>query len=323
MKLAAHWQAISGDFFPTENTIVFHGGTFTVDGLGDATPNVKIKDGIALSNLRLSNGSIIANIKYTNARLTPVVGILFYYNPLDGSFLSGAVEGAFSAELAGQARFSILGYDGSQNRKQFEWFANTPYVKWPSSRSFKLEVNVRASNIELKIDDISVLKVTLPFQVLSSNCGLFCSSESDVTIENYSAESKFKTAFMVMQFSPPFDGLFEDAIMPVAKTAGIHVEKADDTYGPGFVISDIMRRIDESDIVIADITPNNPNVFYEVGYAHAIKKPVILLAEKGKALPFDVSSYRTLFYENTISGKSRFQEGLRRHIEAILDGQKY
>jgi hypothetical protein len=59
------------------------------------------------------------------------------------------------------------------------------------------------------------------------------------------------------------------------------------------------------------ITPNNANVYFEVGYALALAKPTTLLARKGTSLPFDVAGFRVLFmktpsdYEDTIGGKSR------------------
>jgi hypothetical protein len=59
-------------------------------------------------------------------------------------------------------------------------------------------------------------------------------------------------------------------------------------------------------------------VFYEVGYAHALNKPTILIAERNIKLPFDVSPFRTLFYENTIAGKKKIEEGLRKHITSAL-----
>jgi len=85
-------------------------------------------------------------------------------------------------------------------------------------------------------------------------------------------------------------------------------------------MADMTREIAESEFVIADITSANPNVYYEVGYAHAINKPTILLANKDVAkLPFDVSGFRVLFYENSIAGKRRFEEGLRKHVVAVLE----
>lgn len=71
-------------------------------------------------------------------------------------------------------------------------------------------------------------------------------------------------------------------------------------------------------VVIADITPDNPTVFYEVGYAHGIKKPTILLSERRReALPFDVSGFRTLFYDNTIGGKGEVETRLTKHLQSM------
>jgi nucleoside 2-deoxyribosyltransferase len=71
--------------------------------------------------------------------------------------------------------------------------------------------------------------------------------------------------------------------------------------------------------VIAEITPVNRNVFYELGYAQALGKPTVLLAERGKQLPFDVSGYRLLMYDNTIAGKRQVEDGLKKHLRAILN----
>jgi nucleoside 2-deoxyribosyltransferase len=72
----------------------------------------------------------------------------------------------------------------------------------------------------------------------------------------------------------------------------------------------IAQGIADAKVVIAEITPANQKVFYELGYAHALGKPTILLAERGKQPPFDISGYRVLFYNNTIAGKKQVQEGL-------------
>ncbi|MFZ4476031.1 MAG: hypothetical protein ACOYPR_12610, partial [Saprospiraceae bacterium] len=82
------------------------------------------------------------------------------------------------------------------------------------------------------------------------------------------------------------------------------------------ILADITKQIYESKLIIAEISPVNANVFYEVGFAHALNKPTILIAEKSTKLPFDVSPFRTLFYENSIAGKKKIEEGLRKHITA-------
>lgn len=120
-----------------------------------------------------------------------------------------------------------------------------------------------------------------------------------------------------MQFSAPYNELYVDVIAPVCEEMGLNAVRADDRYGPGVIIQDIERQINEAKIVVADISPVNPNVYYEVGYAHALRKPTVLIAERTTDLPFDVSPFRTLLYENTIAGKNQVEAGLRRHLEAI------
>lgn len=85
------------------------------------------------------------------------------------------------------------------------------------------------------------------------------------------------------------------------------------------ILNDIIASIRSASVIIADITPDNPNVFYEVGYAHALAKPTILLCEKGirNKLPFDVSGFRTIFYDNTIGGKRQIEDKLRSHLQSI------
>ena len=60
----------------------------------------------------------------------------------------------------------------------------------------------------------------------------------------------------------------------------MNVLRADEVSGPGLVIGDIVRELSTSQLVIADITPINANVYFEVGYALALGKPTILLAQK-------------------------------------------
>jgi len=100
-----------------------------------------------------------------------------------------------------------------------------------------------------------------------------------------------------MQFTESFNTLYEEVIKPVCREFGYQAVRADDRFNSGLIINEIIQSIQDASIVIADITPKNPNVYYEVGYAHALNKPTILLSDKTQdKLPFDVSGFRTLFY---------------------------
>jgi nucleoside 2-deoxyribosyltransferase len=95
------------------------------------------------------------------------------------------------------------------------------------------------------------------------------------------------------------------------------VVRIDEKTGPGVIFQDMQREIAQADVVFAEITHSNPNVFYELGYAHALGKPTILLAQRGVDLPFDIGSFRVVFYDDSIGGKSRVEEDLSKHLEAI------
>ena len=169
------------------------------------------------------------------------------------------------------------------------------------------------------MDGVEVLGAVLPFPVTPSQAGVWCLDDSDVSITDYRVTNRRGRAFVVMQFTSPFTELY-DVIRKVCDEFQLDAHKSDETYGPGIVISDIARDITDSEFVIAEITPANPNVYYELGYAHAINKPAILLADhKIDRAPFDVAPFRIMFYENSIPGRQAFEDGLRKNIEAVLE----
>jgi hypothetical protein len=72
--------------------------------------------------------------------------------------------------------------------------------------------------------------------------------------------------------------------------------RADQLNQPGRITSQVIKLLMESELVIADLTGNNANVFYELCLRHALAKPVIHMAAEGTRLPFDVHDSRTIFY---------------------------
>jgi hypothetical protein len=105
--------------------------------------------------------------------------------------------------------------------------------------------------------------------------------------------------------------------VPSCKQFDLAAYRADDVQRPGVVLQDIIQGISEAEVVIAEITPANPNVFYELVYAHARDKPTILLARRGQALPFDVSGYRCIFYDDSIVGKREVEAALTQHLASL------
>lgn len=122
--------------------------------------------------------------------------------------------------------------------------------------------------------------------------------------------------FVLMPFSEEFKAVYDDHILNVAKKLELTVSRADDFFAANSIISDIWDAINSAQIIIADCSGRNPNVFYELGIAHTLGKSVILIAQQkeNNDLPFDIRHIRGLFYEFTPRGMQNFES----YLETLL-----
>jgi hypothetical protein len=88
-----------------------------------------------------------------------------------------------------------------------------------------------------------------------------------------------KLAFVAMPFAVCFDGIFRDAIVPAAADAGLNLNKLE-TLPIDVIVPRMQAEIARSDFVIGVTTGRNPHVFFEIGLAHAVGKPCVLIAEQ-------------------------------------------
>jgi hypothetical protein len=190
-----------------------------------------------------------------------------------------------------------------------------------------IQVTLTGQRILLAVNGVRVLEHVLEKPLTGGQVGLWAFGDGPVHFSHFSIKSRPGKLFVVMPLTEPYQRLHEQVITKVAgeKQFGLEAFHAGEMCGPGVILHDIEQSIVDAKVVIAEITPAtesafNANVFYEIGYAHALGKPTILLAERErvKQLPFDISGYRVLFYDNTIAGKEQVEEGLRKHLEAIL-----
>lgn len=108
-------------------------------------------------------------------------------------------------------------------------------------------------------------------------------------------------AFVLMPFDEAFDDIYKLGIKATATTLGILAERVDEQIYSEGILERIYRQIELADLIIADMTGQNPNVFYEVGYAHAKGKLCILLTQKSEDIPFDLKHHRHIVYGSSIS----------------------
>lgn len=103
--------------------------------------------------------------------------------------------------------------------------------------------------------------------------------------------------FVIMPFGGWFDKYYIDIYIPAIEAAGFEAKRADDLYRPGNIVNDIWTYTKEATVLLADLTNKNPNVFYELGLAHAITKPAILITASMEDVPFDLRSLRVIDYD--------------------------
>lgn len=105
-----------------------------------------------------------------------------------------------------------------------------------------------------------------------------------------------KNAFVLMPFAEEFSDVYQYLICESLTSVGYRVTRADDIKSQNNILADIVEGIVASELIVADLTGANPNVYYELGIAHALDKNVILLAQEISDLPFDLRSYRVVAY---------------------------
>ena len=299
-KPLSTWAPIAGYWQLDNNLATFSGGL--------ASPR-----GILLGHSRFSSGTVRATISLSDdADDTAGCILLGYISPAAPYITVGIGGGEHEA-------YVVSKFDPNQGWNRLEGVGERPSLQ--PNRPYAVEVGAQGQRLSLSVDGIRILTHILPQPLEIGQLGLFAWGSGTVAFESVSVSARPTSAFVVMQFTPPFDELFEDVIRPVCAEMDIEAYRASDIYRPGVIIQDIIQGLGESQVVIAEITPANPNVFYELGYSHALRKPTILLAnrEETNQLPFDLSGFRVIFYDNTIRGKSGVESDLRRHLITIRD----
>ena len=123
-----------------------------------------------------------------------------------------------------------------------------------------------------------------------------------------------------MPFDESFDGIYTGFIVPIVEKCGFQVARADDLANAQSIMKDIVSEISNTDIVIADLTSQNPNVFYELGLSHAMNKPTILLVQDIDDVPFDLKPYRVITYGEHFTEMDRARNDLADRLTGAIRG---
>lgn len=117
--------------------------------------------------------------------------------------------------------------------------------------------------------------------------------------------------FVMMPFLPELEPVYENHLSRVARDLKLSIRRADNFSGAHSIMKDIWNAIVGSKICIADCTGRNPNVFYEIGIAHTVGRPVVLITQTVEDIPFDLGYVRHIVYELTPQGMKKFEDTLR------------
>jgi hypothetical protein len=295
------------NWIPIVGKWTFEGDTARYEGpLGGGAPF-----GLALGSERFRGGRISFALRFEQPLGGSAGGIAVGYSAQDPSYVQVAL-GSFERAYAIQEYMPSAGWRLIADVGSAEHL--TP------GRAYRCSVRQQGQRLSLEVEGVRVLEKVLASPLSGDQLGLFTYGEKPVVISNVTMEPQRPRVFVAMQFSEPFDTFYEHVIRPVALEDEFNFEvvRIDEKHGPGIIFQEIKNEIADASIVVAEVTAPNENVFYELGYAHALNKPTILLAQRGKQLPFDIRSNRVIFYDDTIGGKNEVEEQLRNHFRAIV-----
>src|SRR5215212_9109931 len=123
------------------------------------------------------------------------------------------------------------------------------------------------------------------------------------------------TCFVVMPFQSLFGAEYERVIKPAVEEVGLESLRGDEIYTNQSIVQDIWKLIRRARVIVAELSGRNPNVMYEIGMAHAIGKPIVLLTRDQEDVPFDLRALRYCYYD---PNNPFWGEDLRAELTKIL-----
>lgn len=114
------------------------------------------------------------------------------------------------------------------------------------------------------------------------------------------------------------DIVFDHILEPVLTAHGYNALRADHIAVPGSITAQVLEQIVEADLVVADLTGHNPNVFYELALRHALNRPSIQMIASGERIPFDVGQTRTIIFNHQdLRDVARCKDELAKQVKSL------
>jgi hypothetical protein len=127
-------------------------------------------------------------------------------------------------------------------------------------------------------------------------------------------------AFVIAPFEEPYTRYWLEVYEPALRNAGLQAHRADSIFSAGNVVRQIFERIVEADLILAELTLHNANVYYELGVAHTLRRPCVLLTQNTDGIPFDLRNQRHVVYDSSLPRwDDILQEDIGKAVRDTLD----
>ncbi len=124
-------------------------------------------------------------------------------------------------------------------------------------------------------------------------------------------------SFVAMCFDSRLQSIYQKVVRPVLEGHGFTCVRGDEILVPGVVVDQVRDEINSASLVFCDLSFQNPNVFYELGVAHTLDKPTLLISQSASGIPFDVAHLRVIPYEDSKIGLLDLREQLVKALNKI------
>lgn len=174
-------------------------------------------------------------------------------------------------------------------------------------RGFTQDASLVAQQVGIELLTLEDLKQQIP----GPTPKLPPSREKKITKQHDLKPKEIRRFFVVMPFVPDLDDVYHFGIRETIARIGGVCERADEIQYTGGILEKIYDSIRRADAIIAEVSSQNPNVYYEIGFAHALGKPVVLVTRDVSSSPFDLRGYNHIVYSSIVELRKKLEEMLR------------
>ena len=193
------------------------------------------------------------------------------------------------------------------------------FIRWDKGKTDLSKILQNLEQLDMPQSQLENLRVSKKIKVQPEQPS---APEKQIEFKQSTVKVNEKLCFIIMPFTDKLNPIYESIIKPVIKDLKLECLRADEIFTSKPIIEDIWDNVKKARFLIADLTERNPNVFYELGLAHALNKEVILLTQDINDVPFDLRHFRIIVYQDSISGADKLKSTLKDFINEQINGKK-